>query len=163
MKLVPNMSKDTKQTLLAGVAGGLIYDMETVANGLVTGYPQFLKDRLIPELPRNGQLVADLAPLAVGWGVGRKHSARNDSIKMGLTLFALPKLMQEIVWNTAYMMGRPLGLPLRLVMSTAPMPRAMNNVSYVPQPSVNIAQAGGRYAIKASPPTSRSSGIGKYR
>lgn len=168
MKLVPKMSKETKQTLLAGIAGGLIFHMEEAANGLVAGYPQVLKDRINPNLPRNGQIVADVAPLAVGWALDKSRpSPRNNNIKMGLTLFDLPKLMHQIVWNVAYTAGRPAGVGLPLYKTpVASMPIAVRPVpmNYAPSAPSYIPMAGtGRYAQSANSSSSNPQGIGKYR
>jgi hypothetical protein len=160
-----HMSKDTKQTLLSGIAGGLIFHMEEAANGLVPGYPQFLKDRLNPSLPRNGQLVADVGPLATVWVVGKKRrSARMDNIKIGMTLYDLPKLLHQIVWNVAYQAGVPAaGLRLANARYMAPAtlnirPIPMNNRAASQPPRLS------KYAVTGTPPVmSGVSGAGKYK
>lgn len=163
----PKMSKETKQVLLSGITGGLVFHMEEAANGLVAGYPQFLKDRIDSNLPRNGQLVADLAPMGVGWVLAKKHpSARNRNIAVGLTLFDLPKLMHQIVWNVAYTAGKPPVTAPAAFRFAAPTVVPMVAIPSVPPRSLVTAGATGtgRYTMKTSvPKTSGATGIGKYR
>lgn len=166
MKLGMKLSKETKETLLGGVAGALTFNMESAANGLVAGYPQILKDRLINELPRNGELLATLAPVGVTWAIAKKkHSSRVHNVRNGVMFYDLPRLMGLVVYRVAYSMGTPTAtqarLPLRpnfnggLRLTVNPS-QTMNRVP-------NMATSG-KYTMKTtSTAPQMGSGIGRYR
>lgn len=169
MKLgMMKLSKDTKETLLGGVAGALTFNMESAANGLVVGYPQILKDRLINELPRNGELLSTLAPVGVTWAIAKKkHSSRVHNIRNGVMLYDLPRLMGLFVYRIAYSMGTPSatqagrfnGNQLRLTVN-----RPLNNRITASNPSFNVpSSSGGKYVMKTSSTPQMGGGIGKYR
>ena len=118
------MDKSTKENFLGGIAGSLTFWMEEAAYELVPGYPQELRQRIAPSLPRNGQLAATVAPLGIAWvapKVLKRHSARMENLKMGITMYSAPKLLHAIVTNIAYVMGvasvqglRTVSLPIRI-------------------------------------------------
>lgn len=102
------MDRSTKENFLGGIAGSLTFWMEEAAYELVSGYPQELRQRIDPNLPRNGQLVATVAPLSVAWvapKVLKRHSARMENLKMGITMYSAPKLVHTLVTTMAYFMG----------------------------------------------------------
>lgn len=159
MKYIPKLSKETKNTLLGGVAGALAVNMESAANGLVLGYPQILKDRVIAQVPRNGELIATIAPVGITWAVAKKkRSPRIQNVKTGVMLYDLPKLLDLFAYRIGYTSGLPpAGAALRL---NTPM----MNRSYVPmsvQRSVSPSGAG-KYTLKNSTRTATRSGLGKY-
>lgn len=155
------MSKPTKQTLTGGVLGALAVHMESAANFLVAGYPQPLKDRLAPQLPRNGELVADIAPAGIVYVVARKkRSEKIQNIKNGVYLYDFPKLLNLVGYRIAYTMGAPAAgaaaaLPLNNKLNLTLTP-SLNR--YAPPPA-----GMGRYQLKVTPAKSMGGGIGKYR
>ena len=131
----------------------------------MAGYPQPLKDKLNPALPRNGALVADVTPPVVAWAVTRKGrgSARRQNLKNGIFIYNLPKLIDELVYNMAYQAGLPhvgLGImPVRITAMSAP-PMAMSSTVA----SMGAGMGTGRYVLKNSAPVvSVGSGMGRYR
>lgn len=153
---IPKISTESKQTLLGATIGSLTVDLETALSYFVPAYPQPLKDKIAPWLPRNGTLVANVAPAGIAWAYTRKRgSAKMQNIKMGTFLYDFPKLLDNIGYNIAYQMGVPA---LRVPLSTQspPIKRAQATASA-------MMLSGGKYALKASAPTSMGGGIGKYR
>lgn len=156
------ISKETKETLLGGVAGALTVNMESAANGLVVGYPQLLKDRLINEIPRNGELLATIAPVGITWAVAKKkHSSRVHNVRNGVMFYDLPKLMGLVAYRLAYTMGLPqAGLQAQRI----------NGMRLNIKPSVNRTMNrpvnmsnGGKYVMKTSSVSTMGNGIGRYR
>lgn len=151
MKL--GIDKATKQTFLGGVAGGLIAHLEEAAYELVPGYPTQLGNKINPNLPRNGQLLATGGPLVAAWAapkVFKRHSAGMDNVKLGITLYDGPNLLFQIVKNVAYQLGaQTLGYSAPLAYrSIAPMSQA---------------SALGKFTVTNSIPAPNYSGLGKYR
>lgn len=153
-----SISKETKQTLMGGIAGSLVVYMESAANGLVTGYPQILKDRLVPQIPRNGELLATIAPVGITYAVAKKKtSSRVQNVKNGVMMYDLPKLMGLFAYRIAYSAGLPaVGAPLR--MFTPPQIRPSLVTRNTP-----VSMSAGRYVLKTSTPQPMGSGIGRYR
>lgn len=155
MKL--NIPKDVKETLLGGIAGGLTFYMESAANGLVAGYPQVLKDRLIAQAPRNGELLATLAPVGITWAVAKKkHSAKIQNVRNGVMLYDLPRLMGLVAYRLAYSAGLPNQGSFKM---TAPVVVMRPSVYSAPQ---TVAGGVGKYSLKNSTNVARSNGVGKY-
>lgn len=162
-KIGLKISKETKETLLGGVAGALAVNMESAANGLVVGYPQILKDRLLNEIPRNGELLATIAPVGITWAIAKKkHSSRVHNVRNGVMFYDLPKLMGLVAYRVAYTMGLPqAGLQaqringMRLNIRPTTMNRQMNR-------AVNMS-TGGKYVMKTNSAPQMGGGIGKYR
>lgn len=158
MKLKLGISKETKETLLGGIAGGLTFYMESAANGLVAGYPQVLKDRLITQAPRNGELVATLAPVGITYALAKKKpSSKIHNVRNGVMFYDLPRLMGLVAYRLAYTAGLPSVGSFR----ASPMVMVRPTV-YASQVAPQMTGAGGRYAMKGSVSAARSSGIGKY-
>lgn len=166
MKLMPKLSSQTKNTLLGGVAGALTVYMESAANGLVAGYPQILKDRLVTQMPRNGELVAAVAPMGVTWAVAKKkHSERVKDVKTGVMLYDLPKLLDLFAYRIAYIAGLPqVGAGLQFNPRAMPMnirPLIAANISA----NKSMSTGTGKYTLKNSSfkTVAPTGGIGKYR
>lgn len=164
MKLGMKMAKETKETLLGGVAGALTVNMESAANALVAGYPQIFKDRLVPQIPRNGELLSVITPVGVTWAISKKkHSSRVHNVRNGVMFYDLPKLMDLFVYRIAYSMGLPT--------QSASMRFNGNTIRFSPpivnsKPMVNkytAPQAGGKYVMKTNSAPQMTGGIGKYR
>ena len=159
--LVGSVSKETKQTLMGGVLGGIIVGAEQASNSFMVGYPQDLKNRSLPlPVPRNGALIVDIAPMGVAWVVTKKkHSLKMKNIASGLMIYDLPKLVGQLITNSASMMTGGAGvfrmsMPMRVV-------AVNNNFGLVRQ---NYAPVGrGKYST-VSPNNSfaSSSGRGRY-
>lgn len=161
MKYIPKLSSETKNTLLGGVAGALTVYMESAANGLVAGYPQILKDRLVTMAPRNGELLATVAPIGVTWAVAKKkHSPKIQNVKTGVMLYDLPKLLDLFAYRIAYNLGLPAvgAAPLRLNIRPA-----MNN-GVVKTGYRQVSAGMGKYAQSNNAKVAGSySGLGRYR
>lgn len=149
------MAKETKETLLGGVAGALTFNMESAANALVAGYPQLLKDRLVPQIPRNGELLATVAPVGVTWAIAKKkHSSRVHNVRNGVMFYDLPKLMNLFAYRIAYSVGLP----------TQSAGMRLNGTPFF-SPPINrpMVQTGGKYVMKSNPVPQMAGGIGRYR
>lgn len=161
MKLkFPSVSKEVKQTLIGGALAGAIVGFESGASWFVAGYPQILKDRISPVIPRNGALLADLAPAGTAYYMKKRGSERTKNMATGVLLYDLPKLLDEFAYSIAYQMGLPAaGLGTRSF-NVAP-------TRYSRPPMVGstpmVAGVGGKYVLKATPAKSMGGGIGRYR
>lgn len=169
MKLkFPKISKDTKQTVLGGVVGSLAVNLESAMSWFVAGYPQILKDRLNPNLPRNGALIATLAPPAVAYVMTRKGrtSARADNMKNGILFYDIPKLIDEIAYNVGYQAGLPSSrmatVAMRTVSAQPKRPVMTNGVAATPMSYPQTAVRG-KYALKNNVPRNASVVMGRYR
>lgn len=159
MKFGMKIAKETKETLLGGVAGSLTVNMESAANGLVAGYPQLLKDRLMPQIPRNGELLATIAPVGVTWAIAKKkHSSRVHNVRNGVMFYDLPKLMDLFVYRIAYSMGLPAQSANLMRFSNA-----SQRFSLPASGPMVTPQAGGKYVMKTNSAPQMAGGIGKYR
>ena len=151
-----NMTKQTKHTVLGGIVGSLAVQLESASSYFVAGYPQILKDKLNPSVPRNGALVANLAP--AGYAVYRKHRGHSD-VKNGILLYDLPKLVDQFAYNIAYHMGLPSQRFSTITSTGQPVLLRANSV----RATIPPVMVGTRYAIVSSVATNRPAGIGKYR
>lgn len=154
-----SISKESKQTLLGGIVGALAVNLESGLSWFVAAYPQPLKDKLNPSLPRNGALVADLAPVGVAYAMTRKGrgSARRKNMAQGIYLYSLPKLVDELVYNAAYQAGIPATTAGLRLSYSPPMPPIRNM-----RAGATIASGTSRYAVMGSTPTGVA-GVGRYR
>lgn len=160
-----SISKSTKQTLMGGIAASVIDQAESGMSWFVAGYPQFLKNKLNPALPRNGALVAEAGTPAVAYVLTRKRvSERGKNLRTGIFLYDLPTLLHSFVYNAAYQAGLPatvgMSVPMRLTIPT--INPVVNRMSVKP---VAMAVTGaGKYGLVVSTPkTIGGSGIGRYR
>lgn len=163
MKLMPNISKSYKENLMGGIIGSLTVQVEKGLSYFVAGYPQVLKDQISPFLPRNGGLVATLAPPAIAWAVTKKRSSsRKTNLKNGIFFYDFPKLLDQIAYNVGFQMGVPPATAgLRLVGNGTPLRVRLNNSPRM----MSAPTSGGKYVLKTSTPSARAtpSGMGKYR
>lgn len=168
MKLpkIGNISKDTKQTLYGGIVGALAVNVENGMNWFVAGYPQILKDKLTPILPRNGTLIANIAPAGIAYAVTRKGgSARAQNLRNGLLFYDLPKLVDQLAYNIAYQMGLPTATQtqaLRLNIAPVRMNRPVVGGGQVITP-VGVGARTGKYTLKTNNRTTTGGGMGRYR
>lgn len=150
MKLNPlkMISPETQKLLLGGLVGSLSYWAGMAIADTQTWYPAELKARLVPQLPRNDELLTSIAPPAIMWFVGKKK-AKIKALAKGTVLYSLPHLMQRIVVNavkpTLSWSGFAVNGPAR-VFATATQAN-----SRIYPPRVPVA------------PTVVSTGTGKYR
>lgn len=162
----PTFSKDTKQTVLGGLVGSLTVQAESGLSWFVPAYPQPLKDKLNPALPRNGALIANIAPAGIAYVVTRKHaSARAENLRTGIFIYDIPKLIDQLVYSVAYSMG---GTPVasarltnsKMALNATLMPRNVPVVTYAQAPT-----GLGKYSMKvaSTPSVVSMGGIGKYR
>lgn len=157
MKLKLGISKDVKETLLGGIAGGLTFYMESAANALVSGYPQVLKDRLIAQAPRNGELLATLAPVGITYAVAKKKpSAKIQNVRNGVMFYDLPRLMGLVAYRLAYSAGLPNQGSFRMTTPTLTMRPTVYST-----PQMTVVESG-KYSLKNSTSVARSNGVGKY-
>lgn len=139
------MSSDEKQMLIGGIASGLIYWGNIVAEEQA-GYPAELKARIDPHLPTNGELVAGIAPPVALYAVikyGKKE--RFKSIADGSILYGVPNIIARTIVQTAYTEGRAI-TPARIV---APATLSKYNAS-APAPLARNMSAGlSKYVLTA--------------
>lgn len=161
MKLGMKISKETKETLLGGVAGAVTFSMESAANGLVVGYPQLLKDRLVPQIPRNGELLATIAPVGITWAIAKKkHSSRVRNVRNGVMFYDLPRLMGLFAYRIAYTMGLPAqGLRFNGNRMQVQVNRRVNPANR----AFTVPTGSGKYVMKTNSVPQTGGGIGKYR
>ena len=161
----PKFSTETKQTVLGGAVASLVANLENGASNFVPAYPQILKDKLNPAVPRNGALIATIAPAGVAWVVTRKGraSARMEHMRTGIFLYDIPKLVADFGYSIAYQMGLPAttqGAPFRLGVSRFSRPMAQVSGGR----PVGAVTGAGKYVMKVTAPkTMSSNGIGRYR
>jgi len=104
---IKSMIMDNKQLLLGGIAGGLIYWGNFMAEA-EPWYPKELKQQLEPHLPNNGQLLAAAAPPAILYSLvkfGKKQKL--SKIADGSILFGVPTLLARTVVQAAWTEGKP--------------------------------------------------------
>lgn len=102
------LRKEHYRMLMGGIAAGLVKGIEEAMYEVVPNYPTELGNKLSPAIPRNGKLIADIAPLAVGWGlpkVMKRGSAKMNDVKMGITFYDVPTLIHDFAVNAAWYMG----------------------------------------------------------
>lgn len=160
----PKISSEKKQTLLGATVSALAVDLEAGMSWFVPAYPQIFKDKLTPWLPRNGSLIANIAPAGIAWAVTRKGrgSARANNIKMGTFLYDFPRLLDNVLYNVAYQAGLPAStVGLRSAIRIAPITVAPPPIMAAPQ-----MMGGGSTKYAVSPMSASmgtTSGMGKYK
>ena len=140
------ISPTMQKMLLGGLVGSLSYYGD-LAVAEQAWYPAELKGRVIPQLPRNDELITSIVPPAVMYFIGKKKPKVKDMAK-GTILYSAPHLMQRIVVNAAT--------------PTLSAGLTRNNLSRV---FAVAPQANGRIYPPRVPvaPTAVSTGTGKYR
>ena len=138
-----------KKMLLGGLVGSLSYYGDLAVSDQ-TWYPAVLKERVMPQLPRNDEILSSVVPPAAMWFIGKKKAKVKEMAK-GTILYSVPHLMQRIVVNAV---------------KPATVGFAMNAQRFMPQQV--FAQAtptNGRIYPPRIPaaPTVVSTGTGKYR
>lgn len=140
------IDKETQKMLLGGLVGSLSYYGD-LALSEQSWYPAELKGKVIPQLPRNDELLTSIAPPVAMWLIAKKKPKLKEIAK-GTMLYSVPHLMQRIVVNavkpattTAAFMFAPS--PIQ-IMQTTPT----NNRIYppsTPAPSTVISASTGKY------------------
>lgn len=159
------LTKEVKQTMMGGAIGGAVVGVESGLSWFSTGYPAELKGKLLPQLPRNGALVASVAPAGVAYYIKKKGSAKREKLANGILFFNIPNLLAQVIYNTAYEMGRPAG-GLRLngnngmvLNIRSRMAGGVNTTGYQ-----NVGTGIGKYTLKTNSTRGAvGGGIGKYR
>jgi len=139
-----------RKMLLGGLVGSLSYYGDLALSGQ-TWYPAELKGRVMPQLPRNDEILTSVVPPAVMWFVGKKKPKIADMAK-GTILYSGPHLMQRIVVNA--------------VKPVAAASFTMNAARFMPtQVFAQATPTNGRIYPPRVPaaPTVVSTGTGKYR
>lgn len=160
------LTREIKQSMMGGAIGGAVVGVESGLNWFMAGYPAELKGKLIPQLPRNGALVASLAPVGAAYYIKKKGSAKRENLANGIMFFNIPNLLDQLVYNIAYEMGRPAvggfrmagnnGLRLNI---RSRMAGGVNTTGYN-----SVGTGLGKYALKtSSTKPAIGGGIGKYR
>lgn len=159
------LTKEVKQSMMGGALGGTIVGVESGLSWFSTAYPAELKAKLVPQLPRNGALIASLAPAGAAYYIKKKGSAKRENLANGILFFNLPSLVDQIIYNVAYEMGRPVG-GLRFAPNNGMRLNIRSRMAGgVNTTGFNKTGAGlGKYTLKtSSSKTAMSGGIGKYR
>jgi hypothetical protein len=156
---IKSVISNNKSLLLGGIAGGLIYYGNVLAES-EPWYPKELNQQLEPHLPKNGDLLAAAAPPAILYSIvkfGKKKEL--SKIADGSILFGVPTLLARTVVQAAWTEGIPktsLGARFNNAARYNSAPR--------PRPTYNNAGTTSKYIPNnsASRPAAYSSGISKY-
>ena len=135
------IDKDTQKMLLGGLVGSLSYYGD-LALSEQSWYPAELKGRVIPQLPRNDELLTSVAPPAALWLIAKKKPKLKEMAK-GAMLYSGPHLMQRIVVNALKPAGTTVA-PFTFTMPT-PMPASTKifpqpTPVYTPTPSASMGK-----------------------
>lgn len=162
------LTKEVKQSMMGGAISGAIVGVESGLSWFSSAYPAELKAKIIPQLPRNGALVADLAPAGVAYYLKKKGSAKRENLANGMLFFNLPNLLDQTLYNLAYEMGRPAtslrlngmqmnnGLKLNI---RSQMAGGVNTTGYN-----KVGSGLGKYTLKTGTTNSAmGGGMGRYR
>lgn len=137
-----------RKMFLGGLVGSLSYYADLVL-AEQSFYPAILKDRVMPQLPRNDELLTSIAPPAIMYMLGKKKPKFKEIAK-GTILYSGPHLMQRIVVNAT---------------NTTPTASYAANNFVMPTQIFQNAQPNGRIYPPRVPaaPTVVSTATGKYR
>ena len=94
------INPQTRQMLIGGLVGSLSYYAELALTNTQSWYPDELKGRLNPKLPRNGELISTIAPPAVMLLASKKWP-KIKNVAVGTLLYSGPNLMQRLIVNAA--------------------------------------------------------------
>ena len=139
----PTMQK----MLLGGLVGSLSYYGDLVLAEQAF-YPAVLKQRVMPQLPRNDELLTSVVPPAIMYVIGKKKQKFKEMAK-GTMLYSVPHLMQRIVVNatntvTAAAFSMPRNTPIQ-VFNQAPQTNAKIYPPATPAPSTVVSASTGKY------------------
>jgi len=146
------MNPVEKRLLLGGLANGIIYWSNLYAMNTQAAYPVELKNRLDSHLPRNGEIIASVAPPAALWVVKKVAKSGTTKEKLadigfGAALYGVPNLVHDIAVQTAYQIGvegRPTArLPTPAAMSKYITPLSQTNAGR----PVAVASSLGKYTV----------------
>lgn len=130
------MSSDDKQMLLGGIASSLIYYGNLMAEG-VKGYPTVLNQQIDPHIPKNGELLAGLAPPVALYAVVKfGHKERFASIADGSIYFGIPNIIERTIADSATAQGqatRPAAT-LNATLTTSKYTASMSTSLPIPRP-----------------------------
>lgn len=140
------IDKETQKMLLGGLVGSLSYYGD-LALSEQSWYPAELKGRVIPQLPRNDELLTSIAPPVAMWVIAKKKPKLKEMAK-GTMLYSAPHLMQRIVVNAAKPASTVAFMSMPIYAAVAPAPVAMNKIYPSPVPVA---------------PTVTATPVGKYR
>ncbi len=128
MKLNPfkMISSTTQKMLLGGLVGSISYYAD-LALSEQAGYPAELKGKIIPQLPRNDEIITSVAPPAVMWLVSKKKPKLKEIAK-GTILYSIPHLVQRVIVNAT----NPASVSFPAF--TMPAPTVSTNNKIYPQP-----------------------------
>jgi len=139
----PTMQK----MLLGGLVGSLSYYADLVLAEQAF-YPAALKGRVMPQLPRNDELLTSIAPPAIMYVLGKKKPKFKEMAK-GTLLYSGPHLMQRIVVNAtntataASFATNGLRMPTQVFQNTPTNGRIYP--PRTPAPSTVVSASAGKY------------------
>ena len=142
-----------QKMLLGGLVGSLSYYADLVLAEQAF-YPAALKGRVMPQLPRNDELLTSIAPPAIMYMLAKKKPKLKEMAK-GTMLYSGPHLMQRIVVNAT----KPATVGFRM------NGFAMNAQQFMPTQVFSQAPTNGKIYPPATPAPSTviSASTGKYR
>ena len=120
------ISKQTQKMLLGGLVGSLTYYADLAISDQ-SWYPEVLKSRIAPQLPRNDELLTSIAPPVIMYGISKKKPKVADMAR-GTMMYSAPHLMQRLVVNAV----KPSALTVSLKVVTPLQVSAANKI--YPQP-----------------------------
>jgi len=107
-----------KRMLIGGLASSIAYYSNMYAADAVP-YPIELRNRLDQHLPRNSELIGNIAPpaaLYIAKKVVKNPGTKEklDDMFLGSALYSVPNLMHDVVVQTAYQVGVDTRPPAKL-------------------------------------------------
>jgi hypothetical protein len=104
------ISPTEMKVLLGGILNSVIYYGEKAAQATVIGWPAELSQRLDPNLPTNGEILATVGPPIALYGTKKLVKSGSTKEKVGdlafgSALYAFPTLMVEVGSRVAYNQG----------------------------------------------------------
>ncbi len=136
-----------KRLLMGGLVTSFSYYTDLAAEKFVPEFPPQLSERLNPNLPKNGEIIFDLAPTVLLY-VAKKVSKNSKTkeklgdLALGSALYSVPNIIVE----TGAMIARNLGTPP--VLATRIAAPTKYKVSAV-APTRMVAPTVGKYRVTA--------------
>jgi len=149
LNIFKSIDPQMKKMLLGGLVGSLSYYGD-LAVSEQTWYPAELKGRVMPQLPRNDEILSSVVPPAAMWFVGKKKAKVKEMAK-GTILYSVPHLMQRIVVNAVkpvatvgFAVNTQRFMPTQVFSQATPTNGRIYPPS-TPAPSTVISASAGKY------------------
>lgn len=151
------IGKETQKNLVGGLIGSLTYWTDKAIADSYTGYPTELKAKLIPQLPRNDELLTTIAPPVIMYAIGKKN-AKVKEMANGTMLYSVPKLVDRIIVNAMGSSSATASMASRQVSS---MPASVPSMPIPVQVANNVQ--GAKYGTPPLTKPAVMASMGKYQ